>query len=146
MNMYIIRHAKSSWNFEFDDFDRPLGERGRRDVLKMAWHIADKFPKPEKIITSPASRALYTALHFADAWGYPEDKIIAEDRLYSAYSDMIVRLVLEYPNQHIALFGHNPGLTDFANRFRADIENIPTCGFVHLTDKGRQAFISPKMI
>ena len=30
--LILVRHAKSSWNFDVDDHDRPLSGRGRRDA------------------------------------------------------------------------------------------------------------------
>jgi phosphohistidine phosphatase len=31
--LYLIRHAKSSWNdLNLDDFDRPLNKRGKHDA------------------------------------------------------------------------------------------------------------------
>lgn len=133
--LYLVRHAKSSWNFdELDDFDRPLGKRGRRDVIRMGQFVKDEVAVPDLIVTSGASRAFYTALHLADHWKYPEEKIIISDALYHAgVTDFenILREVNEFDT--VAVFGHNPGLTMFHNRINDDyIDNIPTCGMVGL--------------
>ena len=80
--LILVRHAKSSWSFDCRDHDRPLGKRGRKDVLKMGKYAKKRISCPELIITSSASRALYTALHLADHWGYPEEKIITSNKLY----------------------------------------------------------------
>ena len=41
--LYIIRHAKSSWdNPEMDDLDRPLNKRGKRDAPQMGKRLKEK--------------------------------------------------------------------------------------------------------
>ncbi len=130
--LYIIRHAKSSWSFELPDIDRPLGKRGRKDVFKVGHYLASKFTMPQQMITSPASRALHTALFISDLWGYPEEEIQIEPEIYhGSISGMINALSRIHTPDTLALFGHNPGLTDLANELSdASIVNIPTCGVV----------------
>lgn len=133
--LYLVRHAKSSWNFdELDDYHRPLGKRGRRDVARMGQYVKEEVEAPDLILTSGASRAFYTALHLADHWKYPEEKIIISDTLYHAgVADFenVLKEVREFDT--VAIFGHNPGLTMFHNRINDHyIDNIPTCGIVGL--------------
>lgn len=147
--LYLVRHAKSSWSFEeLNDYDRPLGKRGRKDVLRMGQFVNREVESPDLIITSGASRALYTALHFADFWKYPEEKIIVSDVLYHADVpdfDKVLQEVAEFNT--VAVFGHNPGMTMFHNRICDKfIDNIPTCAIVGLAfetsnpTKARQLF------
>lgn len=133
--LYLVRHGKSSWSFEtLDDYDRPLGKRGRKDVLRMGQYVKEQIPAPDLILTSGASRAFYTALHFADYWKYPEEKIVVSDTLYHAGVDAFEKVIHEVKDfDTVALFGHNPGLTMFHNRIcDSYIDNIPTCGLVVL--------------
>ena len=45
--LYLVRHAKSSWNLnELNDHDRPLSNRGRRDVRKMAMVLCKNVKAP----------------------------------------------------------------------------------------------------
>lgn len=133
--LYIIRHAKSSWSFDLPDHDRPLGIRGRSDVKKMAKELSQKEPVPELFLSSTASRALYTALFVADAWGFPEEEILLDEHLYHAESFTITRILARLPDvDSVALFGHNPGLTDLINFLCEDeLENLPTCGVAKIT-------------
>lgn len=136
--LYLVRHAKSSWNFEeLDDFARPLGKRGRKDALRMGQFVSEALETPDLILTSGASRAFYTALHLADYWKYPEERIIIADALYHASVQDFENLLREVETfDTIALFGHNPGLTMFHNHICDDyIDNIPTCGIAVLTIK-----------
>ena len=135
-NLFLIRHAKSSWkNLGLKDFDRPLNKRGKENLKMMSKIFADKFHKPDLILSSPAERAKVTALGFAEKLNYDNDKIIFLDDLYMADAKEIFELISNQNEDYnsIILFGHNPGLTDFVNIYsNTTLENIPTCGVVHL--------------
>ena len=130
--LYLIRHAKSSWAFDLSDHDRPLGKRGRRDVIKMGAYLKEHEPKPEVFISSTASRAFYTALYICDEYGIDEGHIRLEKKLFHAGSNEILEIIQSAPScDRLAIFGHNPGFTNAANELaNTDIENVPTCGVV----------------
>lgn len=99
----------------------------------MAERILKKDQVPQLIVSSPAMRALFTARHFAQVWGKSAGKIQLELDIYEANTTALLKVVNELDDQyeHVALFGHNPGLTDFANYLSdANIYNIPTSGTV----------------
>lgn len=129
--LYIIRHAKSSWSFDMADIDRPLGIRGRRDAPKVGKYLSENEPTPDLMISSPASRALYTSLLIGDEWGYPEDDIAIEKRLYHASAGQALKVLEEVKPgvESIAIFGHNPGFTELVNHFSTEyLDNLPTTG------------------
>lgn len=134
--LYIIRHAKSSWaNPLQDDFDRPLNDRGKNDAPRMGKRLKEKDIHPDRLISSPAKRALSTAKRIAKVLNYPKEKIKTEKSLYHASEDAILSMLQGLKDKHtvVMLFGHNPGLTEFVNSFQnveLDIDNIPTCGVV----------------
>ncbi|HYQ61260.1 MAG TPA: histidine phosphatase family protein, partial [Desulfatiglandales bacterium] len=73
--LYLIRHAKSSWNYpELEDFERPLSNRGRKNALLMGTILKKLKAAPDLVISSPANRAAMTARMLADAIHYPLDK------------------------------------------------------------------------
>ncbi|MFT6856581.1 MAG: phosphohistidine phosphatase [Cyclobacteriaceae bacterium] len=130
-SLYIIRHAKSSWSFDLEDHQRPLGFRGRKDMKKMGLFLSHHIPTPDLIISSTAIRALDTALFIADDWGYPEEEIKLEENFYHATSDAIISVLKRQQEESIAIIGHNPGLTELANHFLKNyVSNIPTTGCV----------------
>lgn len=133
--LYLIRHAKSSWAFDLPDHDRPLGKRGRKDVIKMGGYLAENQTKPEIVISSTASRAFYTALHICDQLGIDEGHIRLEKKLFHAGSQEILEIIRSAPScDRLAIVGHNPGFTDVANRIaNTNIENVPTCGAVGIS-------------
>lgn len=132
--LFIIRHAKSSWNFDLPDIDRPIGTRGRRDVVKIGKHLSLNEPTPQLILSSPASRALHTALFLADYWNYPEEDIQIHKGLYHSSAESTLQILsgLDDPDS-VAIFGHNPGFTELANNFLKEyLDNLPTCGVIRM--------------
>jgi phosphohistidine phosphatase len=128
----LIRHAKSDWNdASLNDFDRPLNERGKKDAPVMAQRLLDKKIKIDVFIASPAKRAKKTASIFAKEYKRDGDEIIFKEELYGATSTVFNDVISKADDKFdsIAIFSHNPGITDFANSLTdARIDNIPTCG------------------
>ena len=130
----LVRHAKSSWrDTSLSDRERPLNKRGERDAPVMGKRIADAGIRPSLMISSPAVRAWTTAKVVAKALGYPLEFLQREDDLYLASLDSLLDVVAaqEAGFNNIMLFGHNPGLTDFANYLSPGLtNNVPTAGVV----------------
>jgi phosphohistidine phosphatase len=140
--LYLIRHAKSSWdNPGLRDFSRPLNERGLREAPKMAQMLFSHGVKPDLLVSSPAKRAITTALFFAEKFGVPDEAVQRVEGIYEASERELLRIISALPDAAacICLFGHNNTLTDVANLFSDDfIENIPTCGIVRIESKAER--------
>lgn len=134
--LFLIRHAKSSWdNPGLRDFDRPLNRRGLHDAPQMAKTLVKQGVKPDLLVSSPAKRALTTALFFAETFGIAGEAVLREENIYEAAPREILRIISNLPDsaQTVFLFGHNPTFTEVANHFTEDfIDNIPTCGIVQI--------------
>ncbi len=130
--VYFIRHAKSSWKDpELDDIDRPLNKRGRRDAPFMGELLYMEGVRPDKLLTSPANRALTTARFFLEALHLTDNELEVIPRIYEAYPEDVMEVIRSRPeSEHtIMVFGHNPTFTALANRFSTEpIINVPTCG------------------
>lgn len=130
--LYLIRHAKSSWDDPaLKDFNRPLNTRGKRDAPKMGKRLKKLKILPDLIVSSPAKRAAKTAIHIAKEIDYPVERISFIEGLYHASSMDLLRIVQNTPSyiKSLILFGHNPGLTDFANGLCENkVDNIVTTG------------------
>ena len=132
--LYLVRHAKSSWKFpELADFDRPLNRRGKRDAPMMGKRLQQQGVRPDLIISSPAKRARKIAQAVAKAVGYSASAIAYDPEVYEASADSLLTL-LQATDDRVAvliLVGHNPELTDLANRLTAHfIDNVVTSGVV----------------
>lgn len=131
--LFLIRHAKSSWDDPgTKDFDRTLNARGLKDADEMAGRLTTRIKTIDAFISSPANRARTTAEKFADAFAVPASGVMMEAALYLAPAAVFIRLISNTSNtlQTVAIFAHNPGITDFANTLTAAArtDNIPTCG------------------
>jgi len=75
----------------------------------------------------------------AKVLNFEKKKIITEQKLYHANPDTILKVLSLLPEHKgkedvVLLFGHNPGITEFANELlNISIDNIPTCGVVAAT-------------
>ncbi len=138
--LFIIRHGKSSWEDEgLDDIDRPLAERGIRNADTMARRLKEAGEVPGLIFTSPANRALSTAMIMARIWEMNPASVQVHDDLYMADESEIEEVVGEAPDSvsHLAIFGHNPSFTLYANKFLDEpLDNLPTAGVVIVTLEG----------
>jgi phosphohistidine phosphatase len=129
--LLIIRHAKSSWdNAELTDFERPLNKRGERDLPDMAIRLKNKGFQIQGYLSSPAKRAITTAIAHAQAFGIKAESIVQDHRLYHASSRSILQVLSEMKDniEFLAVFGHNPGLTHLIQDLSDfDLWNLPTC-------------------
>ena len=137
--LFIIRHGKSSWDNEgLDDIDRPLAERGTRNAYDMAQRLSELGLVPDLMLSSPASRALNTALIMSRVWALDPDALQIHDPLYDAHVKEIEQVVASAPHDvlNLAIFGHNPSFTIYANQFLDEpLDNLPTAGVVIVTLK-----------
>ena len=110
--LLIMRHAKSDWSTNTEDYDRPLNKRGLKDAKKMGvWLKQQKFA-PDLIVCSPAARAKQTISIVCDQLGKNAPDIIWDDRIYETGLHDLLQVVTEHgKNARCMLFtGHNPGL------------------------------------
>ena len=129
--LYLIRHAKSDRSLaEISDIDRPLNERGYADAHKMSLIFKNKNIIPDIIISSPAIRALSTALIFCRTLKLDPKTIEINQQLYDTSVKEYLRCITQTDNKFktVFLFGHNPTITNMANELtNACSEEIPTC-------------------
>jgi phosphohistidine phosphatase len=126
----LVRHAKSSHSLGFaSDFDRPLNDRGFQDAKEMGKNLFNKNTIIDQFVSSPALRAKTTAELFAAEYERKMKDILFVPALYHANSEVFAEVIggLNNKFQHIALFSHNPGITDFAGSLcTTEIAHMPT--------------------
>lgn len=143
--LIILRHGKAEQDFDKDDFDRLLTERGKKNALDMGTFIYRKQDTPELILTSSAKRTTETAMLAAQTLYYAQENIQAEKELYFAPALWIVKILTQLPDQiqSCLLMGHNPGLTDLVNYFGVQLDHLPMASAVCFTfDVGKWTEIS----
>lgn len=132
LRLTLIRHAKTEpARPGQEDWDRVLEPRGQKDAPEMGQRLKHRHMKPDKIISSPAVRAITTATIMARELGVAAAKVQQDERLYLASPKEMLKVVHELggKTRHLALVGHNPGITEFADRLSSErsIDNMPTC-------------------
>ncbi len=130
--LLLIRHAKSSWDDAgMTDFDRPLNARGLRDADAMALRLYERVPIIDAFISSPALRAKTTAEKFMATFHAPKERLLTQQGFYLAPPAFFTSFISTADDRlnSIALFAHNPGITDYANTLTTAIrtDNMPTC-------------------
>ncbi len=129
-SLLLIRHAKSSWDLDVEDFDRPLNHRGQKDAPLMAERLIKKEIVVDRFVSSPAKRALTTAAFFAEAYGKKFKEISTIASLYEPTIEAFYNAIEEFDDnlKTIAVFSHNPTITNFANQLTCvRIDEMPTC-------------------
>ncbi|GAA4442566.1 SixA phosphatase family protein [Bremerella cremea] len=108
--LILMRHAKSSWEGDVADFDRPLNGRGLRDAPRIAEALAQRGWSPDVVIHSAALRTTQTwelmASHFPEV-----RKVVSSKSLYLGSLPDIQEVVETLPPDcgTSLVIGHNPG-------------------------------------
>jgi phosphohistidine phosphatase len=120
--LYLLRHAKSSWDDPgLADHDRPLAPRGRRAAKAIGRHLRDQGIEPELVLCSSAARARET-LERAGLSGQ------IEEGLYGAGASALLARLHRVPGEvaSVMLIGHNPGMQELAFRLGGLEDKFPT--------------------
>jgi phosphohistidine phosphatase len=138
-SVFITRHAKSSWKYNVQDIDRPLKESGVKDAYDIATRMKERSYCPELILSSPANRAIHTALIFSRILNYPTREITIASDIYSAHLNQLLQLIEETPNQFnsVMLFGHDPSVTSLVYELCGlEVEKVSTSGTLRIDFQG----------
>ncbi|HPR32954.1 MAG TPA: histidine phosphatase family protein [Prolixibacteraceae bacterium] len=132
--LILVRHAKSEQGGYDRDFSRSLTSLGEADAHRVAGDLKEWNIVPDKMISSPALRALTTAQIFAGELGYPSASIEEIPDLYfEMTSNEFVRLVQHTSPEvtNLFIFGHNPFMHYMAAHMCENFSgDMPTCSTV----------------
>jgi len=96
----------------------------------MAKRVKDRNISIAAFVSSPAKRAKKTAALFCETLGGNEEDIIFISALYHAPAEIFFEVIKNLDDRFntVAVFSHNPGITDFVNELsQVRIDNMPTC-------------------
>jgi len=128
--LLLVRHAKSSWNnSEISDIDRPLKGSGVKNAIAVSEKLKSLHIAPDIIISSPAVRAMTTALIFARVLKYQYNRIDINEIAYDFSKDALLPLLRNIDDKYdvAMLVGHDPALTMLLNDLTGkELEKIPT--------------------
>jgi phosphohistidine phosphatase len=117
--LIFVRHGKAEDpSSGISDYERSLTLKGKIISRVMGKKLRQLEKSPVTIITSPAFRAIETALIFALEFGVDPDKIIINSNLYYKMNLRHLPEILSGAGENsetVMMFGHNPSFTEIAN-------------------------------
>ena len=131
--LILVRHGKSSWEYDVADDKRPLIDRGFKDGELIAKTVAEFFEQPVVIYTSPAVRAFETAKIFKEKLNVKDKDFIIKPGLYTFNKKDLLAQISKCEDSipKLMVFGHNPAMTATVNELGdKEFDNIPTTGLV----------------
>ena len=145
--LILLRHAKSSWDFDVDDHERPLSGRGRRDAEAVGRLLTGQGLRPDLVVCSTAARTRETWSR-AMAAGADAGEVVFERAVYHAWVPELVSLVRQTPDQvrTLMMIGHAPGIPDLVEHLCVRTASsawvqldhkFPTSGLVVIKVPGR---------
>jgi phosphohistidine phosphatase len=133
--LLLLRHAQAeSASSGLKDFERPLSERGRSEVIEAAACITRSGVTIDAALVSPARRTQETldiidsALHLT--------QILYEPALYLGEPQVLLRILQRCRAElrTVLLVGHNPGISELAQQLTADAHTVlRTAGLCSIT-------------
>jgi len=131
----FMRHGKAeSQDPGLSDFERSLTLKGKKLTHLMAVKLREKISNPGLLITSPAFRALETALIFAMEYDIKPETIVLRSEVYYRFNEKTLLTILEttaLKNDSVVFFGHDPSFTNIANYLTGNaVGEIPKSGIV----------------
>ncbi len=136
-SIVFMRHAKAEKaDFDVEDFDRKLSERGKSDANEKAKSIYKLGFKIDVILSSPAKRTEQTAKIVADVYGINSKNILFESGIYEAEISDLIHVIREMKDKykHILIVGHNPSITSIAGYLTGIfIDHVSTSGFYEVS-------------
>jgi phosphohistidine phosphatase len=128
--LLILRHGKSDWSEDVDDFHRPLKDRGKRGAQRIGVWLQRQGLVPDYIIASPAVRALETARKISKAMNMDGRQIKQEPAIYAASLPDLLKVLGGCPNKarRVMIVGHNPGLESLLIHLSKDKIPLPKDG------------------
>ncbi|MBU2951028.1 histidine phosphatase family protein [Tamlana agarivorans] len=134
-NIILIRHAKSSWEFDVIDHERPLNNRGVADANLVSKQLHKDGVSIDQLVSSDAIRAKDTAGIFISNLKIDNNIVSYHYDLYDFAGYNLIEFIKSCSDaiHNLMIFGHNHAITDFVNTYgNRSIDNVPTSGLVKI--------------
>lgn len=126
--LYLLRHAKSSWNNRtLADVERPLNGRGRKASQTIGGLLRKEKDIPDLVVSSFAVRARETTDLVMQAANLSSELRI-DERIYEATAQKLLEVVqqIDKGKKNVLLVGHNPGFEELLELLTGSVETMPT--------------------
>lgn len=131
----LVRHAKSSWEFDVIDHERPLNSRGLNDADLVSKSLKSNNIKIESVLSSDSVRTKSTLDFFIKNLKIDNEIVMFSHKLYDFSGENLIEVIKSVDDSinNLMLFGHNHAITHFVNSYgNSYIDNVPTCGVVFI--------------
>ena len=130
MKLFLLRHAKSTWDVFENDHDRELSERGYQDAHNLAAFIESRKITFQKIFCSTSKRTRETLKILKANTSNSIKDIEYKEELYHASEFIMKDIIEEISVKSLLIVSHNPGISDLISYLsRSQAYNFPTCVF-----------------
>ncbi|MEJ1964744.1 MAG: histidine phosphatase family protein [Gammaproteobacteria bacterium] len=117
LRLTLIRHGNAEWkDASIADFDRPLNKRGVSEAEGIGKVLMENNLVPELLLASTARRTQQTGEIVGRMLSLPTRRVKLSEQLYLARAEVILTLAQSTGPKikHLAIVGHNPGLSELA--------------------------------
>jgi len=132
--LFVLRHAKSSWdNPDWSDFERPLNSRGLDAARFIGNLIYERKLAPQIIVSSPAKRAVQTAVLVKEIAEIAKP-VVFDERIYEASPLTLFNLIREFDEKlkSVLIVGHNPGFENLVRVLTGEPVQMPTAALAKI--------------
>jgi phosphohistidine phosphatase len=136
--LIFVRHGKAEVIPNgISDYERSLTTKGKIICRLMAQKLKELDPSPGVFVTSPAFRALESALIFAGAFGIKPEKLLLHNNIYHKMDFTFLTEMLSDMGEDVdsvTLFGHNPSFSGIADSLcREGIDTMPKTSIIGIS-------------
>jgi phosphohistidine phosphatase len=129
--LIVMRHAKSAWETDGPDHERPLNKRGRRDAPRIGEHLRELGWVPERVLSSDAlrTRETWELMKAELGRGAPEVVPTFTRELYLCSVAQVCALLGHVADtvRTVMVLGHNPTWEELVGRLTGTLEPMATC-------------------
>ena len=111
MRVYFLRHGEADWpNWDRPDDERPLTERGKKEMRKVAKFLRELDVPLDEILSSPLTRARQTADAVADRF---KMQVREQESLAGGFDvSALEELIRIFPVDNLMIVGHEPTFSE----------------------------------
>jgi phosphohistidine phosphatase len=138
--LYLLRHAKSSWDdASQQDFERPLADRGREACALIGELIQEKGIEFDLIVVSTAVRTRQT-IELVKERAKIHGEVRYDERIYEATLRQLLEVISEVENDRKSLLvvGHNPGIEELLTLLTGEQVRVTTANLAKIKIKAAQ--------
>lgn len=132
--LILIRHAKSSWDYNVNDLERPLSNRGFSDAKLMSNILNDFSIQIDGVFSSNAKRTKQTANIFLEnLTNYKKLFVVESTDLYDFSGESVDLFVKNLNNDlnTVLVFSHNNSCNNLIRKYSGIIDkHVPTCAIL----------------